>query len=98
MFSDDFVSANLLLLTNIWASGNATDADFYLNGTALTNTSGNSTVNLNTQTRTLLIGKTGYNTACTSLTASELLFWNSDESSNRTGIESDINGYFSIYT
>lgn len=31
-------------------------------------------------------------------TIQEVLLWNSDESSNRTGIESDINTYFSIYT
>jgi hypothetical protein len=28
----------------------------------------------------------------------EIIIWASDQSSNRTGIESDINGYFSIYT
>jgi hypothetical protein len=31
------------------------------------------------------------------LTLSELVFWQSDQSSNRTGIETDINTYFSIY-
>jgi hypothetical protein len=28
----------------------------------------------------------------------ELIIYHSDQSSNRTGIESDINTYFSIYT
>ena len=28
----------------------------------------------------------------------EVIFYDSDQSSNRTGIESDINTYFSIYT
>ena len=28
----------------------------------------------------------------------EMIIWDTDQSSNRTGIESDINGYFSIYT
>ena len=97
LFSDDFLSANLLLLTNIWASGNATDADFYLNGTALSVDSGNSTVDLDTRDVNLLIGKTGYDNATTSLTASELIFWNTDQSSNRTNIECNINGYFKIY-
>jgi len=31
------------------------------------------------------------------LILSELVFWQSDQSSNRTGIETDINDYFSIY-
>ncbi len=30
--------------------------------------------------------------------AQEILIWESDESSNRTGIETDINDYFDIYT
>jgi hypothetical protein len=31
-------------------------------------------------------------------TMQEIVLWPSDQSSNRTGIETDINGYFSIYT
>ena len=27
----------------------------------------------------------------------EIIYWQSDESSNRTGIETDINGFFGIY-
>ena len=30
-------------------------------------------------------------------TTQEILLWNSDEADNRSGIETDINTYFSIY-
>jgi hypothetical protein len=43
------------------------------------------------------LGNIAAGTDCVNGTIQEILLWNSDEASNRSGIETDINTYFSIY-
>ena len=76
----------------VYASNDGTTQEIAVNGaTAVTATGTIDDVNMIGGHRGLsyfsLMGK-----------AQEIIIWTTDESSNRTGIESDINGYFSIYT
>ena len=45
----------------------------------------------------LNIGRAPANSFYINGTIQEILVWNADQSSNRSGIETDINNYFSIY-
>jgi len=74
---------------------NVTDVDFYLNSNLQTSTSSVSAV-INTATTDIFIGN---NTLTSYLNGviQELVFYNSDESSNRTGIETNINSHYNIY-
>jgi hypothetical protein len=84
------------LFSGFWRSN--TDRELFING-------GNSATSTNTSagfTATKLLifklrdtdasGVNGYRGKC-----SELVFFNSDESANKTGIESNINSYYAIY-
>jgi hypothetical protein len=74
---------------------NVTDVDFYLNSNLQTSTSSASAV-INTATTDLFIGN---NTTTSYLNGviQELVFYNSDQSSNRTGIETNINANYNMY-
>lgn len=93
------VANNQYLSTNIFAGTNVTDNTFYLDGSAVTATSSVSTT-ISTSTTVQYIGAEGGNfTYRYDGTIQELLIWASDQesASNRTGIETNINGYFSIF-
>jgi len=98
LWDDDYQGTSRKLLTTIWSSGNAFDAQMYLDGVQLSTSSGNSTVDLNTAAHsTSWIARTSYNPD-NYLTAvfSEMIFYASDQSSNRTDIEENIGGYYDI--
>lgn len=74
---------------------NVTDADFYLNGSLQSSTS-SASATINTATSTIKIGN-NLSTAYADCNIQELIFYNTDQSSNRTAIESNINDFYSIY-
>ena len=69
----------------------ATD-EGYQNGTQVITGNGG-TANISNP---ILLGQSGSTRVC--VATNELIIYLSDQSSNRTGIESDINDYYSIYT
>ena len=73
------------------ASGTVT---MYYNGV----TYGSPDTNTGTATFTQLMAGNGTGALALDGNSQEIIFWDSDQSSNRTGIQSDINTYFSIYT
>ena len=95
VFSDDFIDANLLLGTMlIPANATTADIDVYLNNSLLTKTHTSSTLNTSASTNKS-IGKglsTFYNGNISEIVAYELY-----QNTNRTGIETNINDFYSIY-
>jgi hypothetical protein len=74
--------------------------DWYRDGTLLTPTTSSTTaVNSISGTTNIGIGNSADLAAGNLFNGNiqEAIIWNSDQSSNRTGIETDINSYFSIY-
>ena len=92
------VTASISTLTDyLWTSRNdGSTLELYVNGSS----QGTATfTNQNDTAQGFDIGKRYGNLAGYSDNiASEIILWPSDETSNRTGIESNINTYFSIYT
>jgi hypothetical protein len=78
-----------VLITTIVASG---DVDLYLNGSL--NNSGSTT---GSSSGSLSIGGNIGGALTSSRTISEIIIYQSDQSSNRTDIETNINDYYSIY-
>jgi hypothetical protein len=80
-------------LISVADTGTATT--YYKNGTAgNTDTISNNVTILSLE---LFYQRSGATTYGTEGNFQELVLWDSDQSGNRTGIESNINGYFSIY-
>ena len=85
------------VLTNIWTSGGSQDAEFWSNGVSAPFSTGTSS-NLNTvNTGNHFIG--WYDASVRTLNGNiqEMIIYASDQSSNRTGIETNINNFYSIY-
>jgi hypothetical protein len=98
IYGSNFQGSDLKIMS--WALPDASDvfdASLYLNGASVSRTGGSDA--------TIDTGDGGYSTiglseaASTSYTGylSSVIVWNSDQSANRAGIESDINEYYSIY-
>jgi len=91
------VTASISTLTDyLWTSRNdGSTLELYVNGSSQGSAS---FTNQNDTNQGFDIGKRYGNLAGYSDNiASEIILWPSDQSSNRTGIETDINNYFSIY-
>ena len=92
-------ASNTQYLVSIAFSGTtANDIDFFSNGTQLTTSSSNPTVN--TQATALSIGGTATGSGSFDGTLQEVIVWDTDQTTptnNRTGIETNINGFFGIY-
>jgi hypothetical protein len=91
---------NQYLSTNILSGTNVTDNAFFLDGTEQTATS--STVKtVNTDNAVQRIGRSGSSSTTGPYYTGkmqEIVIYASAQTTNRTGIETDINGYFSIYS
>jgi hypothetical protein len=74
----------------------ASSVDLYEDGTSVANTS-SYTGSMSTASDTAFIGQKNNNTTRVNGKLQEFVHWPSDQTSNRTGIETDINDYFSIY-
>jgi hypothetical protein len=85
----------------IFVDGNAINLDGYnlyrngVVGTPATATSGSTT--LNTQASPLYIGNLLGTSANINARMQELILWGSNQSSNRSGIETNVNSYYGIY-
>jgi len=93
------ISANTqhLYTTALVSGTNVTDTDAFVNGSAATAGAASSRA-LNTTNSTLQIGATAAGAASFDGKMQEILVWSNDQiTSNRTGIETDINGFFGIY-
>lgn len=85
------------LATNIMDGTNVTDNAFYQNGSEVTATS-SGTRALDTKNTSQFIGEDGANLSSRhDGTIQEVVIWSSAQTSNRSGIETNINNYFSIY-
>jgi hypothetical protein len=85
-------SATVGLQIHMFTVYNSTSSKIYVNA------SGVSSVNLGIRYLSgLIIGQRYSATSRLDGRMQELIFWNANESSNRTGIESNINTYYSIY-
>jgi hypothetical protein len=100
---NSFSPSNLSLITNILDNGNATAALrnlIYKNGTAssVVNTFTNTPSTSTTSNLNLSIGRNSSSPAAGfGGSISEVIIYPSDQSSNRTGIETNINSYYGIY-
>ena len=68
--------------------------ELYLNSSSSTGSDG---IYNSGNDNTLYIGSNGNNTQYLNANIQELVFWQIDQSSNRTGIETNINDFYSIY-
>ena len=87
------------VLTNIWTSGGAQDAEFWSNGVAVP-FSASTSVNLNTGVgdgKHYIGWYDASNIGAANHNVQELIIYASDESSDRSGIETNINNHYSIY-
>jgi len=80
-------TTNQILLTGMNVAGTMS---MYKNGSVLATT-------LNSWNYTNLIGLIGFGASGSAYKIQEAVFYNSDKSSSRTGIESNINTYFTIF-
>lgn len=89
---------NQSLLTNIYASSaNLFDGNnMYLDGSAIVRTLGANGV-INTTVGKMYIGSNGLGSNRVLANISEIVNYKSDQSTNRTQIESNINSYYNIY-
>jgi len=95
-FSGTTANTQHLLTTALWSGTNVTDSSMFVDGSAATAGAAASRT-LNTTNSTVNVGGGAGGGGNFSGTIQEILIWASDQSSNRTGIESNVNGYFSIY-
>ena len=95
-FSGTTANTQHLLTTALWSGTNVTDSSMFIDGSAATAGAASSRT-LNTTNSTVKLGGGALGGGNFSGTIQEILIWASDQSSNRTGIESNINGHFSIY-
>jgi len=95
VFSEDFTSANLkLAFYTLAENSNVGDGTLFLDGSSVSQSS-STTTSINTTDRNSSAIGVAAGTAYDGV-LSELIVYASDESSNRSGIETDINNYFSI--
>jgi hypothetical protein len=100
--ANNVINTNVFLLTANRDADNATAAnrsELYTNGgTAVKNNTRTSSVSTSNSTANLTFGGIA-NNAAYNLNGGfqEIIIYNSNQSSNRTGIESNINTYYSIY-
>ena len=92
---DNFVTASTgQQLQSFFTKSSDSSADYYTNGTSIGSLTQAGSV---TSSNDLRIGAYTGNSLYTDMTFQEFVLWPSDQSSNRSGIETDINDYFSIY-
>ena len=85
------------VLTNIWTSGGSQDAEFWSNGVSAPYSTSTSP-NLNTaNTGNHFIGWYEVTSITLDGNIQEMIIYASDQSTNRTGIETNINDFYSIY-
>ena len=100
---DSHYSANTQRLYSLVCPGTVTtidDYDLYRDGSLLTpdSSSGGTINNISADFLRIGVSSNAQLSLCINGKSQEFIFYNADQSSNRTGIESDINTYFSIYT
>lgn len=96
LYNDDYQNSTPLLLEQYFAAGgDVIDIDTYLNTTLLT-ISSSSNATLNTSSGSTRINKLSYASGISGY-YQELIIYASDQSANRTGIEGNINDFYSIY-
>jgi hypothetical protein len=101
--SADAITPNTLnLITQINNPSNSTAANrnigYVNNGTAIQNNASSLNVSTLNAFTNMRLGRTSNSTALPLLgNVSEVIIWNSNQSSNRTGIETNINSYYGIY-
>jgi len=98
-YNQQYDTSNVFLGTNIYTGGGVS-YDYYSNGSQISSTS-SSTGNMNFQESgtdsDAALGFYRSQSLYANIRIQEAIFYFSDQSANRTVIESDINGYFSIY-
>ena len=96
IYDDDFIDANLLLLsTLVAASSTSADVEMFLDGVALGQT-GTSSTALDFTTSSANIGVSSGGAYYDGRIA-EIIVYDSDQTANRVGIETNINDHYSIY-
>jgi hypothetical protein len=96
-FSGTSSNTQHLYTTALVSGTNVTDTDMFIDGTAATAGAAASRA-LNTTNTTLKLGAGASGSPLFDGNIQEILVWSSDQiTSNRTGIETDINGFFSIF-
>ena len=99
---DSHYSANTQRLYSLVCPGTVTtidDYDLYRDGSLLTpdSSSGGTINNISADFLRIGVSSNAQLSLCINGKSQEFIFYNADQSSNRTGIESDINDYYSIY-
>ena len=92
---------NNLIFSNIDADNVilANRAEYYINnGVIINNNTKNGVATLNNASNNMFLGRLPDGTFTMEGTFSEAVFWDSDQSANRAGIQNNINTYFSIYS
>jgi hypothetical protein len=97
-FSGTSSNTQHLYTTALVSGTNVTDTDMFIDGSAATAGAASSRA-LNTTNSTLKVGAGVTGSSSFDGTIQEIIVYASDQiTSNRSGIETDINTYFSIYT
>jgi len=95
-FSGTTANTQHLLTTALWSGTNVTDSSMFIDGSAATAGAASSRT-LNTTDSTLKLGAGSSGAPLFSGTIHEVLVWASDQSTNRTAIEDNINSEYLIY-
>jgi hypothetical protein len=96
-FSGTSANTQHLYTTALVSGTNVTDTDAFVDGSAATAGAASSRA-LNTTNSTLKVGANASGSPAFDGNIQEILVWANDQiTSNRTGIETDINTYYSIY-
>ena len=94
-FSGTTANTQHLLTTALWSGTNVTDSDVFVDGAAATAGVSVSRA-INTTNSTVKIAANTSPTPSFSGSIQEILIWASDQSSNRSGIEGNVNAHFQI--
>jgi hypothetical protein len=96
-----FTAGSLFLLINELDNNNATASQrnkiYHNGGSVIANNASTNAPSTANATNIMQLGRRNNNDLYLGGYISEVITWNSNQSSNRTGIESNINGYYGIY-
>jgi hypothetical protein len=88
---------NITIYTNVSASASSRSTIEKNNGSAVNNNAATGTASAGNAFRNMQIGQAGNGGSWLTGYISEIIIWNSGQQSNKSGIASNINSYFSIY-